>query len=307
MKKKNINDIYLEWKEMKSRLVKESTLATYVTNAERHILPAFGSYTKIKEQDVQDLAFGLLGQGLSVKTIKDILIVLKMIVGYGVKKGCMEWCEWDIRLPKDEEKHNVTVLTSAEQRNIMKFLKNNFSFRNLGLYICLCTGIRIGEICALKWKDICISTKTLKINRTIERVYVIDGMNKYTKLIIGSPKTASSRREIPISSELVRMLKPIMTLTCGDFFLLTNNEKPLEPRMYRRYYQNIMTRLGMPYIKFHGLRHTFATRCIESNCDYKTVSSILGHANVSTTLNLYVHPDMGQKRRCIDKMLRTMK
>lgn len=88
--------------------------------------------------------------------------------------------------------------------------------------------------------------------------------------------------------------------------MLTNSEKPLEPRIYRRYYKLLMERLDMPRIKFHGLRHTFATRCIESQCDYKTVSSILGHSNISTTLNLYVHPDMGQKRKCIDKMMKSV-
>lgn len=307
MKEKSIYEIYSEWKEVKSRLVKESTLSTYVTNAEKHILPAFGTRTKINESDVQAFAFGMLGHGLSTKTIKDILIILKMIVSYGVKTGSLEWCDWEVRLPKNEEKGNIKVLTMDEQKTIMMFLKEHFSFRNLGLYICLCTGMRIGEICGLKWDDICLNSRTIKISRTIERVYVTEGGHRYTKVIIGSPKTACSRREIPISGDLIRMLRPIMTFVSGDFYILTNTEKPLEPRIYRRYYQNFMLRLGMPSIKFHGLRHTFATRCIESNCDYKTVSSILGHSNISTTLNLYVHPDIGQKRKCIDKMLRTMK
>lgn len=307
MKEKSINEIYSEWKEMKSRLVKESTLSTYITNAEKHILPVFGTRTRIKESDVQAFAFNMLEHGLSTKTIKDILIILKMIVHYGIRTGCMEWFEWEVRLPKSDEKHNIKVLTMNEQKTIMLFLKEHFSFRNLGLYICLCTGMRIGEICALKWDDICLSSKTIKINRTIERVYVTNGERRYTKVIIGSPKTICSRREIPISGDLIRMLKPIMIFARNDSYILTNNEKPLEPRIYRRYYQNVMADLGLPRIKFHGLRHTFATRCIESNCDYKTVSSILGHANISTTLNLYVHPDIGQKRKCIDKMLKTMK
>lgn len=92
----------------------------------------------------------------------------------------------------------------------------------------------------------------------------------------------------------------------ADDFVLTNSEKPLEPRLYRRYYQNLMKQLGLPPMKFHGLRHTFATRCIECQCDYKTVSSILGHSNINTTLNLYVHPDICQKRKCIDKMMRSV-
>ncbi len=307
MKEKSINEIYSEWKEMKRRLVKESTLSTYTTNAEKHILPLLGTRNGLKENDVQSFVFNLLGQGLSTKTVKDILIILKMIVHYGVKRGCMKWCEWDVKLPKSEERTTVKVLTMSQQKTVMAFLKNNFSFRNLGLYICLNTGMRIGEICALKWDDINIGSKTININRTIERVYVTEGKHRYTKVIISSPKTICSRREIPISTELTRMLRPIMTIATRDGYVLTNAAKPLEPRIYRRYYQKIMERLGMPCINFHGLRHTFATRCIESNCDYKTVSSILGHSNISTTLNLYVHPDIGQKRKCIDKMMKAMR
>lgn len=307
MKKKNINEIYSEWKEMKSRIVKESTMSTYVTNAERHILPVFGQLEKVTEHDVQTFVFKLMEDGLNVKTVKDILIILKMIVRHGMKTGAMDWCEWDVVLPKTEENKDIKVLTLGEQKRMMNFLKKHFSFRNLGLYICLCTGMRIGEICALKWSDICIEQMAIKVNRTIERVYVIDNGRKYTKLIIGSPKTRSSKREIPIGGELIRMLRPIRHFMRDDFYILTNNEKPLEPRIYRHYYKNFMAGMGMSDIKFHGLRHTFATRCIESNCDYKTISSILGHANISTTLNLYVHPDIGQKRKCIDKMLRTVK
>lgn len=307
MEKKNIMDIYLEWKELKSKLVKESTMGTYVINAEKHLLPAFGKLTAVSESDVQAFALDMLGRGLSVKTTKDLLILLKMIVGYGRKAGYLSWADWEIRLPREDDKQDVKVLTPMEQKKIMKFLKENFSFKNLGLYVCLCTGMRIGEICALRWRDVDIYNKTISVNKTIERVYVVEDGLKRTKVVIGTPKTASSRREIPIGGELVRMFRPLIAFVRGDYYVLTNGAKPLEPRVYRRYYKNVMDELGMSGIKFHGLRHTFATRCIESKCDYKTVSSILGHSNISTTLNLYVHPDMGQKRRCIDKMLKTIR
>ena len=90
-----------------------------------------------------------------------------------------------------------------------------------------------------------------------------------------------------------------------EYFILTNDTKPTEPRTYRNYYKRLLNKLGIPDIKFHGLRHSFATRCIEANSDYKTVSVILGHSNISTTLNLYVHPNKEQKKKCIDKMLKS--
>ena len=105
-----------------------------------------------------------------------------------------------------------------------------------------------------------------------------------------------------MNKELLAMVKPLKKVVNTDFYVLTNEEKPTEPRTYRNYYHRLMAHLDIPRLKYHGLRHSFATRCIESNCDYKTVSVLLGHANITTTLNLYVHPNMEQKKKCITKM-----
>lgn len=110
-----------------------------------------------------------------------------------------------------------------------------------------------------------------------------------------------------MSRDLLKMLKPIKKIVNNSFFALTNDAKPTEPRTYRSYYKNFMKNLGMPNLKFHGLRHSFATRCIESKCDYKTVSVLLGHSNISTTLNLYVHPNLEQKKKAINQMFRSLK
>ena len=109
-----------------------------------------------------------------------------------------------------------------------------------------------------------------------------------------------------MSKELLSIVKPLKKVVNDDFYVLTNENEPTEPRTYRNYYKKLMEQLKMPQLKFHGLRHSFATRCIESNCDYKTVSVILGHSNISTTLNLYVHPNMEQKKKCINKMLKSL-
>lgn len=270
------------------------------------MLPAFGRRREIAENDVQDFVFSKLSAGLGAKTVKDILVVLRMIAVYGARQGWFDMPVWNVRMPHDDARQSLPVLSVSEQRTVMMSLKKNFSFRNLGIYICLCTGMRIGEICGLKWDDICVKEKTIRVSRTIERIYLSEKGTKHTKVVVGTPKTACSCREIPVCGELLKMLRPLKDIANGDSFVLTNSGKPLEPRMYRHYYYRFMDAQGMPRLKFHGLRHTFATRCIESQCDYKTVSSILGHASISTTLNLYVHPDIGQKRKCIDKMLRTV-
>lgn len=219
----------------------------------------------------------------------------------------VDYCLWDIKYPKEHRKQGLKVLTTSEQRRIMDFLAQHMSYRNLGIYICLSTGMRIGEICALKWSDINISDRVINVQRTIERIYITDADHRHTEVAEGPPKTVNSIREIPIGMQLIKMLRPIMKIVYHDAYILTNDTKPLEPRLYHNYYNNMIRRHNLPRINFHGLRHSFATRCIESKCDYKTVSIILGHANISTTMNLYVHPGIDQKRKCIDRMMRVLR
>ncbi len=189
----------------------------------------------------------------------------------------------------------------------MNYIQEHFTFRNLGVYICLSEGMRIGEVCALTWEDIDTDNGVISVNRTIQRIYVIEEGNRRTELILDTPKTKNSIREIPISKDLLKILKPFKKIVNPSFFVLTNDVKPTEPRTYRSYYKNLMKELNMPELKFHGLRHSFATRCIESNCDYKTVSVLLGHSNISTTLNLYVHPNMEQKKKAIEQMFKALR
>ena len=301
-----ISEIISLWKEDKKQYVKKSSFSAYMLLIENHLLPSFGEMTTIEEVDIQSFVFEKLEEGLSQKTIKDILIVLKMVLKFGAKNKLFEYQQFEIQYPTEREKYKIEVLSKTHQKKIMNYIKEHFTFKNLGIYICLSTGIRIGEICALTWEDIDTESGVINIRKTIQRIYIIDDDKRHTELILDSPKTKNSIREIPMSKELVRMLKPIKRIVNNSFFVLTNDSKPTEPRTYRNYYKNLMNELDIPELKFHGLRHSFATRCIESNCDYKTVSVLLGHSNISTTLNLYVHPNMEQKKKCIDQMFKAL-
>lgn len=305
-KKRTIREVSALWKADKKQYVKQSTLSAYTLILENHILPEFGDKMKLTETDVQEFTLRKLQSGLSQKTVKDILIVLKMIQKFGAKAGILPFAEWDIKYPTEHKKQELEVLSVTNQRRIMQYAKENFTFRNLGIYICLSTGMRIGEICALKWGDINLATEMISVNRTIERIYIIEKGMKHTELVIGTPKTKNSIRDIPMSRELLKIIRPLKKVMNDDFYVLTNEAKPTEPRTYRNYYKQLLKQLNIPNLKFHGLRHSFATRCIESQCDYKTVSVILGHANISTTLNLYVHPNMEQKKKCINKMFKCL-
>lgn len=304
---KNISAISLLWMIDKKQYVKRSTISSYTLIVENHILPSFGSNHNINEEEAQVFVFKKLEEGLSQKTVKDILIVLKMILKYGAKHDCLVYKPFDIRFPTEQKREQLEVLSRSEQKEIMNYILQHFTFKNLGIYLCLSTGMRIGEVCALTWEDINTDTAMISINKTIQRIYTIENGIRKTELIIDSPKTKNSNREIPMNRELLRMIKSVKKIVNNSFYVLTNEAKPTEPRTYRNYYKNFMDNLKMPNLKFHGLRHSFATRCIESNCDYKTVSVLLGHSNITTTLNLYVHPNAEQKKKAINQMFRSLK
>lgn len=295
------------WKEDKKQYVKHSTFAAYTLLIENHILPSFGEMALVEEQDVQTFVFRKLNEGLSHKTIKDILIVLKMILRFGVKNQMTEYRQIDIKFPTERDKHSIDILSRSHQKQIMEYIRLHFTFKNLGIYICLSAGMRIGEICALTWDDLDVENGIIHVRKTIQRIYVIEEHRKYTEVILDTPKTKNSIREIPMTKNLLKMIRPIKKIVNGNFYVLTNEPKPTEPRTYRNYYKQFMQSLGLPLMKFHGLRHSFATRCIESKCDYKTVSVLLGHSNISTTLNLYVHPNLEQKKRCMEQMSRLLR
>lgn len=306
VKEKTINQITEEWKEEKKKYVKKSTYAAYQLLIQNHIKPYFGDLYEVNEEKVQQFVFDKLDAGLSEKTIRDIIIVLKMILKFGIKNGYLEYIQIDAKFPSKQEKKDLDVLSKADQKKFMEHLRNNFTFKNLGIFICLSTGMRIGEICGLRWCDVDTVEGVIKVRHTLQRIYIIEGETRHTELLLDTPKTANSVRDIPMSSELLKMLKSLNKVVNENYYVISNDIKPIEPRTYRNYYKKLCKQLDIPELKFHGLRHSFATRCIESKADYKTVSVLLGHFNISTTLNLYVHPNKEQKKKTIDKMLRSL-
>ncbi|WP_308584951.1 site-specific integrase [uncultured Holdemanella sp.] len=306
VKEKTINQITEEWKEEKKKYVKKSTYAAYQLLIQNHIKPYFGYLYEVNEEKVQQFVFDKLDAGLSEKTIRDIIIVLKMILKFGIKNGYLEYIQIDAKFPSKQEKKDLDVLSKADQKKFMEHLRNNFTFKNLGIFICLSTGMRIGEICGLRWCDVDTVEGVIKVRHTLQRIYIIEGETRHTELLLDTPKTANSVRDIPMSSELLKMLKSLNKVVNENYYVISNDIKPIEPRTYRNYYKKLCKQLDIPELKFHGLRHSFATRCIESKADYKTVSVLLGHSNISTTLNLYVHPNKEQKKKTIDKMLRSL-
>ena len=290
------------WKADKKQYVKKSTYAAYCLIIQSHLIPEMGGMDDVTEAVAQDFVIHKLESGLSQKTVRDILVVLKMILRFGAKHGYLESHQIDVVFPTEREKQDVEVLTLANQCQLMTYVKEHFTFQNLGIFICLNAGLRIGEVCALRWNDIDVISGVIHVNKTLQRIYMVDGETRYTELIEDVPKTKNSIREVPMTRDLLALVRPLKKVVRGDYYVLTNASTPTEPRTYRVYFNKLQQQLGLPKMRFHGLRHSFATRCIESKCDYKTVSVLLGHSNISTTLNLYVHPNLEQKKKCIDTM-----
>ena len=307
MENKTFEEIVVLWQADKKQYVKRSTYSAYSLLVTNHLIPAFAGVDDVTEEMVQNFVFTKLEQGLGQKSVKDILIVLKMILKFAEKQGFIQHREIDVKFPTERERQDIEVLSKSHQKAIMSYVQNHFTFMNLGIYICLCAGLRIGEVCALVWDDVDVEAGVINVSKTIQRIYVVEGAEKHTEVIIDTPKSKNSIREIPIAKDLLKMIKPFKKVVNGGFYVLTNSPRPTEPRTYRNYYKRLMKQLDMPKLKFHGLRHSFATRCIESKCDYKTVSVLLGHSNISTTLNLYVHPNMEQKKKCVEQMFKALR
>jgi integrase len=296
---KTFQEVSEIWCDAKRKIVKHSTMCAYMLTLQTHLLPRFGSMTAITESDVQRFVIEKCSSCLAKKTVRDMIAVLRSIVKYGGKHRIFSYEEWEVEYPTNTEVKRLPTLTLNHQRTLMSHLMGNPTPQNIGVLLALSTGMRIGEVCALKWEDVDFKQKIITIKRTVGRVYNCE--LKSTEKIDSSPKTKNSCREIPISRQLLQSLK-VVTKISSSHYVLGTSEHSKEPRSYRDYFTRLLKRLDIPPIVFHGLRHTFATRCIESQCDYKTVSVILGHSNIATTLNLYVHPHLNQKKRCIDRM-----
>ena len=165
VKEKTINEITELWKEEKKRYVKKSTYAAYQLLIQNHIKDYFGDLYKVSEEQVQQFVFKKLDDGLSEKTIKDIIIVLKMILKFGVKNGYLDYILIEAKFPTKQTNKNLEVLSKSDQKKFMDYLRDNFTFKNLGIFICLSTGMRIGEICGLKWCDIDVNEGIIKIRQ----------------------------------------------------------------------------------------------------------------------------------------------
>ncbi len=285
-------DTFLKIKKLK---VKESTYCRYTEIIKIYLLPVFSNCNiyDIDDEFIINFYSDNL-EDLSPKTQKDVLILLNQILKYSGS---------NIRAvyPKVEKKP-IVILNEKEIVKLEHYIFDNFNNITLSFIVALYCGLRIGEMCALKWSDIDLVNKYIKVSKTLTRIKNLDAndINK-TKIVITSPKSNNSNRYIPIPnflSELFYKLKPEYS---NDVYFLSGTNLYIEPRLLRYKFKKIEKELELEYT-FHMLRHTFATRCTELGFDPKTLSELLGHANVKTTMSLYVHPRNEYKVKCMERL-----
>lgn len=298
-----------DWLETIRIEVKESTYSRYVFLIDRHIKPELGKIrlakltaAKIEYFIYQKLQDGRLDGkgGLSPKTVSGLVSVIRLSLIFAENRnyGCMKTAS--VKNPR-QTPSRMQILSEEEQKKLESCIMERFDTIHMGILVSLYTGLRIGEICALRWGDIDEEGGTLTVQRTLMRIQNTDEIKfAKTKLIMDTPKTECSSRMIPIPSFLSKVLE--MNRKRDSAYILTGSERYLEPRRYYSKYKKILEECGLQRFTYHTLRHTFATRCIENGFDLKSLSEILGHANVSTTLQRYVHPSMNLKRRHMEQL-----
>lgn len=297
-----------EWMDSSRLQIKESTANKYQNLLNSYILPfcrnqplsAF-SYDYIDKHCRRLLlSGGKNGKGLSPKTVSDALSVIRAVLKYANKSGKVVPCDGTSVHIKQTHKE-MRVLSKMEQDKLCQYIISNPNTYNLGILLCLFTGLRVGEICALRWNDISFSEQVIYVHQTLQRVQDKSNSEKKTRVIITTPKSSCSIRYIPIPVALLETLEAARADPTG--YVLTNsNTKFAEPRTMQNRFKAALKEAKIEPANFHALRHTFATRCIELGFDVKCLSEILGHATVNITMNRYVHPTLELKKENMKKL-----
>lgn len=299
-----------EWLEVNKSRLKPSTYIKYYNTISRYIAPHIGFY------HTEELSQLLIGQytefllqrgstqynrGLSPKTVRDILSVLHGVISYIRRHSNDLLPEIEITYPRCP-KHQINVLSIAEQKQFIHYLKKDMDPCKFGVLLALLTGLRIGELCALQWKHISLDGQILHVSSTLQRLQVknTDSRQK-TTICVSEPKSENAVRDIPLSP-LALQLCTMFAEPDSNTYILTGQHSYMEPRTLQYRFAKYVRQSGLIPINFHTLRHTFATRCVEVGFETKSLSEVLGHSNVKVTLDRYVHSSMKLKRENMSKL-----
>ena len=303
-----VGELFAAWHLSRKNKVKQSTYANYLTLYNNYLSERFGSLrvenlnSFMLNRFMDDMLTngGNKGLGLSAITVQAVMILLRSVLEYGELEFDLPNAAKHITLPK--VKHSeISVFSEFEIRRI----RSSADLRNsneLGIVLTLFTGLRIGELCALQWGDFDIESQVIHITKTLFRIANQENKPRKTVIVIDTPKSRQSVRDVPIPSFLLGEITMLKQLCSDEVFFLTCLPKPTEPRTYTERYRSLLKCINVPYRSFHTLRHTFATQCVKSGVDIKSLSELLGHSSVKIALDRYVHSDMQLKKQQLEKL-----
>ena len=305
---KNFSEISQEWLSVLKPQLKASSIVKYTNVLNSYLLPEFHSrqIVEISKGDIVRFSNSLLksggakGEGLAPKTVTGIVSILKNILKYASQVKHYTVADVSDIFIRQQQKP-LRVLSRLEQQKLNDYLCNKLTFSNLGILLCLYTGIRIGEVCALKWEDISFDEKSLSVHQTMQRLQTLEDGEKKTTILITTPKSNCSIRTIPIPDNIFRLISGFQCPK-DAYFLTGAAQTFIEPRTMENRFKAAIRACGITDATFHTCRHTFATRCIECGFDIKSLSEILGHASVNITMNRYVHPSMELKQENMSRL-----
>lgn len=292
------------WLEGEQRmLVKPSSYQTYLNSYRKHIRPHLGNIPlcRLTPACMQDFLEALEAKGLAPGTIRSIYRLLSAGLRSAQEEGLIRKnpcrkARMRTRLPSEQR-----ILNHEEQARICALTEPESIPALLGLF----TGMRIGEICGLKWTDVDWQRRTISISRTVQRIRLNNAASNAakTQLSVGLPKSARSQRIIPVPGHILKLLRPLQK---GTPYIFGTADRAAEPRTLQRRFQCLARKLQLKNVHFHTLRHTFATRLLEQGTDVKTVTALLGHSSARTTLDFYVHSCPEQQRHAVERFARQL-
>lgn len=294
-----------EWLTLNRLKVKESTYVKYYSMINNHIKPKLGGcfVAALTSFIIEDFSqYLIFEKELSPKTVKDILVLLKAILKYTRKNYSGVMADIEITYPK-EVKKEMRVLTPEEQKRLMEYLLSDMDNIKFGMLLTLMTGMRIGEICAMRWSDISLEEKEIRVGATMQRIKNMnENETEKTKIIITNPKSDSSLRVIPLTDHAIELCNMIDKQSPDAFVLSGSSKTFVEPRTLQYKLKHFTEACGLEGVHYHTLRHSFATRCVEVDFEIKSLSEILGHSSPKITLERYVHSSMELKRNNMNKL-----
>lgn len=314
-KEYTFQEVAQNWLKNVMVMTKESTYAKYSVLLRIHLLPELG---ELKVNEIRPAILErylnkkwregrLDGTGpLSPSTVRLLACILQSILRFAKQMGYTELVYGSISKPKLVQ-NEMELFTTEEQRTLEEYIYWKKELGTYGIYICLYTGLRLGEICALTWGDVYLEHGYLKVRKTLQRIQVAELPKSpdapRTKILVDIPKSKTSLRDIPLTPSLQRMLSGIRRSSSAASYVLTGETgRYMDPRTYQKRFRRYLIECGLKPRNFHTLRHQFASNCIALGVDVKSLSEILGHSNVNITLNRYVHSSMELKRTQLNKL-----